>query len=198
MHSRTRGPVLQISSRFVTILRGLMLLWVAAAVAACSADAEQPRTLPPAPSASPTAAAALPVPPEATPETAQGAAAFARYFFEQVNAAYERREPELVRRLSTAECGSCAAVADDVARIRAANHVVEGDRYALTFAEAAPADENGRIIVDFGYNATPYVERDAENAVVKEFPAESGQEGQAMLIRVDGRWAVEAIRLLTS
>ncbi|MEX2290413.1 MAG: DUF6318 family protein [Mycobacteriales bacterium] len=171
-------------------------LVMATAVVACSSD-PAPSPLPTLPTSSPTPSP-LSVPAEALAETPHGAAAFTRYFFDQVNRAYVARDATVVQRLSTSACGSCAAVVGDIQRLRREGHQVAGQRYKLTFSEAAPADSEGRMIVDFGFTADPYVERDSSSAIVKEFPEKGPQEGQTMLVRVDDQWRVAAVRLVTA
>jgi hypothetical protein len=181
------------------------------ALVGCSGDEREPSTLPPlpsakAPSAPPSAptstpgalspASAEPLPSEAQAPTPAGAAAFARYFFEQVNAAYTLGRPELIANLSDDGCGSCASVAKDVARLVGVGHSVDGQRYKLSVAEAAPADAEGRVVVDFRFDADPYIERDARKRIVREFPSEPSQDGQVALAQQGGQWLVQAIRLV--
>lgn len=163
-------------------------------LAGCSGDEEQPRTLPPAPSASPSPVV-LPVPPEATPETAQGAAAFARYFFDVVvNSAYGTVDPRQIEVLSTTACNSCDNIVADIERLRDAGLRVYGKRFKLVFAEASPAESDGSIVVDFRFSSDPYLERDASGATVREEPAQIDQDAQVKLVRRNRAWAVEAIR----
>lgn len=200
--------------RFAAFAVSALLL--VGAVAGCSGDEAEPSTLPPLPSAGASGnetTSASPAPaqtavgaggePSAPPEasglqvpTSEGATAFALYFFDQVNAAYSQRRPDLVTHLSADECGSCAAVAKDVARLADEGHSVGGRRYVLSSAEAAPADAQGRVVVDFRFEADPYVERDAQARTVREFPSESAQDAQIAMAQVDGRWLVRAIRLV--
>jgi hypothetical protein len=172
----------------------VVALGAAVALTGCSSDAD-PRPLPPLPPPSATQAAALPVPPEAMPATPQGAAAFARYYFGAlVNQAYESLDPASVQAHSTSACGSCDAIVTDVERLRDARLRVPGQRFKIGFAEAAPAEADGSIIVDFRFSSDPYVETDAGGEVVREEPAQVDVDGQAKLIRRDGGWAMEAIR----
>ena len=163
----------------------------------CTSGEGDPTVLPPVPSASSTSAP-LQVPPEATADTAQGAAAFARFFFAEINRAYSERDPEFVRRLAASECGSCAAVATDIERLQRADHQVAGRRYIVSSAEASPPGVDGRVIVDFRFTDDPYVERDDAKKIVKDFPAQGVQDGQAMLMRVSDEWRVSAIRLVNT
>ena len=74
------------------------LLLVAALATGCGSEDETPRALPsiaasvtPAPSPTP-----APVPSEAQAETPQGAAAFARFWYAEVQRAYEVEDPDIV------------------------------------------------------------------------------------------------------
>jgi hypothetical protein len=177
------------------VMRGTAAaLVLVGALAGCSADAE-PKPLPPLPSVSPTPVVP-PVPPEATPETAQGASAFMRYFLEVVNRAYVARDASQVWALATENCDSCESAARDIDRLREADHVVPGTRYRLTFVATAAPDKPGEYLVDFEFDADPYVETDGAGEVVQEFPAQGGQVGQALLVRGTDGWRVDAIRLV--
>ena len=178
----------------MTIRTGLAALCLLGALAGCSEEAAAPPPLPTAPTSSPTPVA-LPVPPEATPETPQGAAAFARYYFgEVVNAAYDRLDPTPVQSLSAADCNSCANIVKDIERLRDADLRVAGDRFKVAFAEAAPAEADGSIIVDFRFSSDPYVEKDASGKQVREEPAQKDQDAQVKLMRRGGGWIVAGIR----
>ncbi len=61
--------------------------------------------------ASPTPTATSDIPEAARKKTDAGAEAFARYFFEQVNAAWMAPNPDLIARLSDRGCKSCDALA---------------------------------------------------------------------------------------
>jgi hypothetical protein len=167
---------------------------LAAALVGCSAEAD-PTPLPPLPSVSPTTVAPQ-VPPEATPATAQGASAFMRHFLDVVNRAYATRDAGPVRALATENCDSCEAAARDVDRLREADHEVQGTRYRLTFVATAAPDASGQFLVDFEFDADPYLERDASGQVVQEFPSQEAQIGQALLVRSGDSWRIDAIRLV--
>ena len=74
--------------------------------AGCADDAPPPTTLPavtPSASAGPAEVAAPEVPVEAMAETAQGASAFLRFYFEQVNLAYALGSTSVVMGLFTVD-----------------------------------------------------------------------------------------------
>ena len=198
-----------------TVAAGVVLLL--AAVSGCSAEEAAPAEMGPLASASAEATARTPaesapavaptesdsVPPvlgggaSATGQTAElEASAFVKRFFDVVNEAYARRDAADVRRMSAPECGSCAAVAQDVDRLAARNHVVAGRRYIVSFAAAAPARTDGKVVVDFRFDSDPYVERDSTGELVQDFPAERARDGQVLVDPALGRLRVTAIRLV--
>jgi hypothetical protein len=166
-----------------------------AALAGCSAEAD-PTPLPSLPSVSPTPVAPQ-VPPEATPATAQGAAAFTRYFFGTlVNQAYLELDAGPVRLWAGAECRSCENIASDIERLRGADLRVPGDRFKVAFAEAAPPEPDGSIVVDMRFSSDPYIETASDGSQVREEPAQVDVDAQVMLKQRSGRWLVTAIRTL--
>lgn len=174
------------------VMAGLVALSLG--VAGCSTEAG-PQPLPPVPSVSP-APSEMPIPPEAMAETPQGASAFARYFFDIVNQAYASGDASTVTALSASECESCKNIAADVRRLGAAKLMVDGSRFKVAFAEAAPAEADGSIIVDFRFSSDPYVERAKDGSAVREEPAQVDVDAQVKLRRRGSAWEVYAIRTL--
>lgn len=180
----------------VMLRTAVVVLAVSSALAGCSADAE-PRSLPPVPVVSPTPAV-LSIPPEAMAETPQGAAAFVRYYFgDVVNQAYATLDAAQVAALSGTECASCANVVADVERLRDASVTVAGSRFKIAFAEAAPSDEDGSIVVDLRFSSDPYVEVSADGTTVREEPAQVDVDAQVKVVRQAEAWVVAAIATST-
>ena len=199
--------------RTAAAVTALVLTWGAAG---CSPGEAEPVTLPPVASESAGASGspgvsgspsltASPgeVEPSAPPSTpasggaaAASASAFARHFLEVVNRAYLDRRSDPVQELSSPNCGSCAAVIKDIDRLAAAGHQVSGRRYVLGAAEAAPALPDGRVVVDFRFSTDPYVERNARDEVVQQFPAEPARDGQMLVSPEEDAWVVTAIRIV--
>lgn len=160
----------------------------------CSSDPE-PKVLPPAPSAAPSTGA-LPLPSEAAAETPQGAAAFTRFYFSEVNRSYALLDPAPVRALSAPDCNSCKNIIEDIERLKAAGLTVAGDRFRLEFAEAPPVGADASAIVDFRFDADPYVEKDAAGKVVRDLPSQEDQDGQAKLVRQGTGWVLSGLRIV--
>ena len=174
------------------IRRGLGVTCLVVTLASCSADAEQPRTLPPAPSASPSAAAVLPVPPEATPETAQGAAAFARFWLEVVEAALATGDSTQLRELSDDGCGGCNNLID-AAEGGEPGETIRGAEFTVAFAEAPPLEE-GETIVTLRYSRAEGELVGPDGTVATPIAAEGPVDAEMRLRRDGTSWIVLGFR----
>ena len=135
------------------------------------------------------------IPIAAEPATPQGARAFTEHYFTSaVNLAYATGDAAGVSALSDSACGSCANIVADVRRLADADHRVTGQRFKLEFAEAAPPDIDGDVIVDFRFSSDPYVEIDGSGATIRSEPPQVRQDAQVMLRRGETSWTVVAIR----
>lgn len=135
------------------------------------------------------------VPHAALADTPQGARAFTQYYFAAVvNDAYATGDPSQVAALSDSACGSCANIVADVERLVDAGHRVSGDRFKLKFAEAAPPEPDGSVIVDFRFSSDEYVEVNAVGDVIRSEPPQIDQDAQVKLSRRGSAWTVVAIR----
>lgn len=113
-----------------------------------------------------------------------------------MNRSYALLDSGPVRSLSAADCNSCKSIIEDIERLRAAGLTVEGDRFRLAFAESPPLADDGSAIVDFRFEADPYVEVDPEGQVVRDLPAKGEQDGQAKLLRQGAAWVMSGLRLV--
>ena len=169
-------------------------------VGCTSDDGKKPTVLPSLapPAASPSAVPVPSVPPEASAETAQGAAAFARFYFQDVvNGAYVSGVTNPVAALSDDACNSCKNIIGDVERLAAAGRKVEGRRFNVQFAEAAPPGPDGKFIVDVRYTADRYLEVDTQGSVVRDVAAQV-KDAQVLLIRDTGGWLIGGIQTVAT
>jgi hypothetical protein len=179
------------------MLRGVLVTaLLTGALAGCSSDPE-PRTLPPVPSASPTAAAPLPVPPEATPATPQGAAAFARYYLGLMNQAFSTRDSSLVRRVSDPGCGGCNNLIGAIDESPEEGERVEGGKYVVAFAEAPPVEE-GDVIVEVRYSLTEVRVLAPDGSLIRRTPPVENVDAQMRLLRRGNAWIVAGFRNVES
>jgi hypothetical protein len=173
------------------VIRGTAAVALAAALVGCSAEAD-PTPLPPLPSVSPTPET-LQVPPEATPATAQGAAAFARHYFELVNKALETGDATAVRGASAPGCGGCRNLIAAIEEPLPAGERVEGGLFELIFAESPPV-EDGDVIVEIRYSTTEVRVFGPQGELKETIPATAATNGQLRLMRKSDGWVVQGFR----
>lgn len=172
---------------------GLLAL---ALTAACSSEAEEPQALPsvsPVASASPSAAPAV-VPPSAQAETPQGAAAFARFWFETLNAAARTGDTTELRAISRPDCETCGAFAKSIEDLYRPGGRIEGGVFTVVAAEAPalpPGTSSARVTVI--YDVSPTKQLGANGEVLRTTPALKGIDGDMGLSRIEGEWRVATL-----
>jgi hypothetical protein len=124
--------------------------------------------------------------------TPEGAGAFARYFYAQVELAYERKDPELVSRLSAPGCETCDAFVETLVDVRQMGHRYEGVEYEIRFAEA-PGFEGDEARVTVIYDGPAVVRYDAGGAVIDTEPAVESFEEEVSLVRSGDSWLVQEV-----
>lgn len=191
VHSGSSGGHRADTLAFVTIRVGLAALCVVAALAGCTEEAA-PAPLPSVPTASPTPAA-LPVPPEATPESAEGAAAFARYYMAVLTKAFQDADATQLRTLSDGACGGCNNFIGAVEGSAEANERTEGGEFNVVFAESPPV-EDGDVIVELRYSRAAARIVTGDGTVRVELPPDPPLDAQMRLVRKDAGWVVMGLR----
>jgi hypothetical protein len=162
------------------------------ALAACAEELERPPTLPaltatPSVSPSPPATStALDAP------TREGASAFARNWYTQLEAAYASKDPSLLEPLSAIGCEACTAFMESIAQLKRDGGRVEGLSYQLRAAEARPF-EGDAAVVDIVYDSPETVSYDSFGAVDLREPAVMFAEESMRLTRSSGAWRVADI-----
>jgi hypothetical protein len=135
------------------------------------------------------------VPSDATVHTAQGAEAFVRFYFEQLNLAFSTSDPEIVRALSHPECGTCSNYAKALAANR--NEVIQGKSFAVTSAAAAPLQREGTFVEVFGrIPARRLVDRTGK--VLRALPDGGAFHFSVAALRTASGWTVRAIKIESS
>ena len=181
-------------SRWVPMVGALVL-----AVAGCSGSgSDQPKVLPPVPSATVVASAtptttAVPVvvPSAAVPATPQGAAAFVRFFYGELNGAFQDGHDERIRALSDPACGTCNILAGAVQSGRRADQKVIGISFQTQSVEAA-AEQNGVTLVTV-LGLLPR-RRFSDHGTVTVLPGAGHFVHSVTLARKNSSWRVRGIQ----
>ena len=158
----------------------------------CTEEAAAPPPLPSVAAASPTPVA-LPVPPEATPETPRGAAAFARFYMQVLTEAFQTADPTQLRSLSDPGCGGCNNFISAVEGSADAGERTEGGDFNVVFAEAPPV-EDGDVIVELRYSRDAARVLTGDGSVRVEVPADPPLDAQMRLVRTGSSWIVMGLR----
>ena len=151
------------------------------------------------PSVTPTAPPLAPVekPALADEATAAGAEAFARYWYAEVNRAYQTLDGGNLRTLATADCASCRRLADSLDKSRRLGQRYEGGTVQIGSAVSPPlSGRTAHVLVD--YSAAALTAFSSDGAVTAKVPAFSKTTVQMTLLQREGAWRVQGIGRLTS
>jgi hypothetical protein len=171
---------------------GVVVL-AALALAGCTTSSAEPPSLPSlSPAASPSAAPS-PTPTGKDAPTPEGAAAFARFFYSQIEQAFAQKDPTLVARLSQPDCKSCQQFVASLTRLRDKNERVEGFHIQIGTAVAPAVSDPSvaRVDVIWGYGGARRY--DSSGKLIREEKPARGIEDQVDLVRRGGAWRVAEI-----
>ena len=133
-------------------------------------------------------------PSEAAAPTSQGASAFARYWFDQLNLAAQTGETESLLALGTPACVACQRFAESIGNIYGAGGRIEGGRFTVVAAEAPLLkvdQQTARVTVIYGVSPTRQI--DAAGQVMRSVGALSKLDGEMMLARSGPSWLVTSL-----
>lgn len=157
----------------------------------------KPTVLPPVPSATvvvtptPTAVVPVVVPSAAVPATPQGAAAFVRFFYGELNGAFQDGHDERIRALSDPACGTCNILASAVQEGRLAGRRILGVSFRPTAVEAAPESGGADFVTVLG---TVPARRISEKGVIRSLSGGRPFAHTVSLIRRGDAWLVRGVR----
>ncbi len=197
-------------ARYIRAMRAGVVLGLVAglALSGCSSSAAQapPRALPtpsasatpvasPSPSATatpiPTPTTLATVPAAAQPTTPQGAAAFVKFFFVELNVAFQSGETGQISRLSDPMCGVCSTYVTALKKDRLLGKHIVGESFGSIQAEAAPAEGEITFVTVSGVTPRRRIFASGELTLL---PSEGQFRRTVALIRVRYQWIVRAVR----
>lgn len=143
---------------------------------------------PPRPSLSP-----LKRPAAADEASSAGAAEFVRYWYAELDRAYEVLDGRIIDALSENRCSACTNYVEDIRGSAKRGERFVGGTYRVTSA-VAPAVVDGITVVLVKYDADELVIRAKTGEVIERFSAEKGVTSQVQVMRKDGSWTVRALR----
>ncbi len=163
-------------------------------VSACSGADPRPRALPTLASSSQTPAPTLAALPEAAKaKTPQGADAFVRFFFAQLNIAFTSGTPEMIRVLSAPSCVLCKTYADALGAARANGQFLDVDTFVISDVAAAPLQQLGTIVQVFGSTPLRHLV-DRRGTVLETVPATGAFHYELTAKRTPDSWLVADLR----
>jgi hypothetical protein len=156
-----------------------------------SAPATLPPITPPSPTAPPTPILDLPT--EAAAATPQGAEAFVRFFYTQVQRAYAEQDSRLLKPYVSDACTTCKAVLASLDRLRRENlrvrgYTIEVDEVVTPQVAQEPREVNVTAVLHF----SEYVESRADGAAARREPARKAVQ-DLTLTRTSG-WIVSGVK----
>jgi hypothetical protein len=166
---------------------------VALALAAACSGGSTPQILPslsPTPSASATRVA---IPAAATVHDAFGAAAFVRFYYEQLNLAFRSADAGPLGKLSDPQCGTCASYVQATFDLKDKGQRIDGDSIAIVSAEAPP-EQNGFVAVDVFLFAPARRVVDSSGKVLKQLPQGAQSHKTIFVKHVAAGWLLRAVK----
>lgn len=171
------------------------MLVLAAGLAGCSSQEEDPGSLPRLESAAPSAASAPTPPAEAAEEDADGASAFARHYVALIADAYARGTTDDLRAASAPGCEGCDAIIRAADEVAALGEKRVGGGYTVEEV-ASPPVQNGEVVVLLSYTRSAARFVDESGSVVATTAPVPRTSAQLMLIRQGNSWLVQAYQVV--
>ena len=131
------------------------------------------------------------MPSAAVPATPQGAAAFVRFFYGELNGAFQDGHDERIRALSDPACGTCNVLASAIQASRRAGQKIIGISFSTQTVEAA-AEQNSLTLVTV-LGAVPQ-RRFSDRGNVTVLPGAGRFVHAVTVFRKNNAWRVRGIQ----
>ena len=181
------------------VKRSLVVLAVVLGAAGCSGSqpAASPTTLPPvtsaAPGPSPTPAVPVVKKPKLADEpTAAGAEAFARYWIEVVNSAYDSVDPSGIEAISAKSCMTCRAYINSLKKASYEERRYRGGKIIIKEV-VAPAVQGATATVLLNYDVPPLEVLSRDGTVLRTVKAEKNIALRFDLKRLGSSWIAREV-----
>lgn len=157
----------------------------------CSGGSDTPPSTLPTLSSTPSPTPTVePVPSAATAETPDGADAFVRYFFAQMNIAFREARPELITALAQPTCRTCKRLADSLEKSRLKGELLNGDTFTVQ-ATAATAVSASRGTVTVAGDLPARDATDSTGRVTRKIAAQGHFAFDVNIVWTLDRWLVD-------
>ena len=125
------------------------------------------------------------IPAAARPETQAGAAAFTRFFFEQMNRSFKDASPELLNGLFAPSCQICADLTLSAKELKLASQHHDGDTLKVTFSSATVFNDRDRqVLVKLDQFAVPVVDQNGKRVATTK----AGSGAFVAVLRFTKHW----------
>jgi hypothetical protein len=133
------------------------------------------------------------VPHEAIAQTPRGAAAFVRFFYEQVSKAYAQADGSNLIVLSDPGCGTCAQYRRAADSYGVKGQHIEGEAVRILSVEAPPI-VNGFDLVSVVFDAPARSIVASDGRVIERLPRDPVVHKTVIVRAVAGGWVVRAVQ----
>ena len=131
------------------------------------------------------------IPAGAREETMEGAAAYSKFYFRELNEAFKRADPTLLNGLATSACKTCVALQNGVNDVRKAGHHYGGDLTRINYASATEfSSEVRRVLVDLNQMAVPVLDKSDKNVDTTR----SAKLAFVATLEYRGRWIITRLQ----
>lgn len=168
----------------------------ASTVSSSSSSAPSPTSSVPPTTAAPTTSedpVLAKIPKEARPETPEGAKAFVRFYFSELNSAFRHADPTMLAGLAIKDCIMCNAMLEGVKDVSAKRQHYSGDLIsvqAVTVMDFVSA--NRTLLVQIRQN--PVKVLDTQGKVVEAAPRGAGSYVATLAYGREGGWRISRLQ----
>jgi hypothetical protein len=131
------------------------------------------------------------IPAAARPETMEGAAAFAKYYFGQLNQAFRAGDPRILNQLALPSCATCSAFSEAVNSLEGKGRTYGGDLVIVRYATALEfTPQSRRVLVDLSQQAVPILDRSGKK--IDQTP--TGKAAFVATLTYRERWVIRRLQ----